>query len=176
MSDRGLRTAVVATVIACFVGLGLGLLVAHLLRPGEEDIRSAARSLVPPGAEIVNDTEVTGSPLIVGGYSVSVNFQGGAQGDDQLLAAVEQTAAEGAWNESAREQAPGATTITYGRDGVTAVVQVLRSRGRVGGEVDARGDTGAEDARRNLAALAGVVLVGGGTALIFWLRRGRRLR
>ena len=176
MSNRGLRTAVPVTLLACVVGLGLGLLVAHILRPSEEDIRSAARSLVPPGAEIVNDTEVTGSPLIVGGYSQSVEFQGGAQGDDQFLAAVERTAADGSWTESAREQAPGATTITFEHDGVMAVVQVLRNRGRVGGEVDARGDTGAQDARRNIAGLAGVVVVGGGTALIIWLRRGRRLR
>lgn len=159
--------------MACVVGLIGGLIVIFLLRPGNADVRSAAGSLVPTGAEVLKDIADTGLPLAGDSYSVSIDYQGGAPDENALLSAVERLAAEGSWRETGRELAPGATMITYRRDGIIAFVELQRNRGRVAGGVDARRDGSTQGGRRIAAALAGAALVGGGTAIVLRLRRPR---
>lgn len=173
MSGQSRRQGV-AIGLACVAGLIGGLIVAFLLRPGNADVRSAAGSLVPPGAEVVKDIGDAGLPLAGDSYSVSIDYQGGAPDENALLSTVERLAAERSWRETAREQAPGATMITYRRDGIIAFVEVQRNRGRVAGGVDARRDGSTQGGPRVLAAVAGALVVGGGTAIVLRLRRPRQ--
>lgn len=174
MSARRGRVEAIAIVAASIAGLVAGLVVAFVLRPSNEDVRSAARSLVPPGAEVVRDIGDTGLPLGGDSYSVSVEYERGAANENELLVSVEQLAARGSWKETAREQAPGATMITYRRDGVIAFVDVQRNRGRVAGGVDARRDGSTQGGPRILAGMVGALLAGGGTALTLRSRRTQK--
>lgn len=176
MSARRGRGEAKAIVAASIAGLVAGLIGAFMLRQSNEDVRSAARSLVPPGAEVVRDIGDSGLPLGGDSYSVSVEYEGGAANEADLLMSVEQLAAGGSWEETAREQAPGATMITYRRDGVIAFVDVQRNRGRVAGGVDARRDGSTQGRPRILAASAGALLAGGGTALMMRMRRTQKQR
>ncbi|HSH59835.1 MAG TPA: YtxH domain-containing protein [Acidimicrobiales bacterium] len=122
------RAVIAAGVVA---GLIAGVALAYLLRPSGAEMRAAARSLVPPGAQVITDQEITGHPLVVPHY-VRIEFRGGDPPEEALVGEVEEVAREAGWSmtdgEKHQEQ-PSCTTsamawtreFPYGiRSGLTA--------------------------------------------------------
>src|SRR5215210_4553952 len=106
------------------LGVVVGYMVPCFIGPGRDDIRSAARDLVPAGARVTQESEKTGSSLIVGPYQATVRFKGGATNSDQLLSEIRDLARAQGWKETEPGAFSGAD-MAYFRGGVIANVAVL---------------------------------------------------
>ncbi|MGH2808454.1 MAG: hypothetical protein ACRDKT_14400 [Actinomycetota bacterium] len=133
MSDRGARPALIAPVVAAIVGAVIGFLVPTWLGPSQRDMQEAAAELVPESAAVTNETENTGSILIVGSYFAVVEFEAPGTTASQLFDDAIGNAEQLGWSISDEPTSFGAATISMAaRDGLEAEIRAVASDTPVG--------------------------------------------
>jgi hypothetical protein len=133
MSDRRARPAFIAPVVAAIVGAVIGFLVPTWLGPSHRDMWEAAADLVPARAAVTNETENTGSGLIVGSYFAVVEFEAPGTTASQLLDDAVANAEQLGWSTSDEPTSFGAATISMAtRGGLKAEIRAVAPDSLVG--------------------------------------------
>ena len=130
MTRRFLKQ-VAAALGLLVAGVIAGLVVAHVLGPTNGDVRAAARSLVPPGAVITEQSSgyVGGfgkGPGLQGPYEVYIHTSEGGEDHSQRVAAFGRQAEKTGWRLMHMEDREGAAFRRYRREAITAEVSIDR--------------------------------------------------
>ena len=135
-------------VLLGVAGMVAGVLVARVLMPGREEMRLAAYQFVPAGASHVKESQNTGHPLIVGSYSVHLEFE------SPLPARP-----PGTWRLAQESRYRGGTKLSYAKGVLSASVISLVPSGdkRVSVEIDEQVQNRHYLAAAALGALGGSV-------------------
>ena len=129
--------------------MAAGLLVVRASMPGREEMRSAAYRFIPEGARQVKESENTGHPLIVGSYSVHVEFK----------SALPPRPPDTTWQLQLASRYPGGAKHSY-TQGVlsTSLISLLRcGERRVAVEIDQNAKRRRYLSGASLGALGGYV-------------------
>ena len=127
----GHRSAVVGgatvAVLAAVLGACLGGWASRFVPPTNADVRTAARSLVPPGVSVVSVTARNrGGFPVRGPYGASVKVLGPEIGYEERVRTHQEQADRSDWQLDRAEAFPNGEVLHHRRSGISATGSVFR--------------------------------------------------
>ena len=107
--------------LALILGAGGGLATSYFFRPGDAEIRSAVRSLVPPGVTVVGEghgREGASIAPVFEPYVAVVRTSGGPASAEERVDFFRRQAAASGWREVSSERSRNSVHLVYIRNGI----------------------------------------------------------
>ena len=112
-----------AAALALVLGAVGGLAASYFFRPSDAEIRSAVRSLVPPGVTVVGEGHGKQGGSILPTfepYIAVVRTSGGPANAEERVESFRRQAATSGWREVSSERSQNSVHVQYVRNGITA--------------------------------------------------------
>jgi hypothetical protein len=159
------RTLGAWTLIASVAAGAFALLAGvALIPPSRDELRQAARALVPPSATTTDLGENTGSELVSGQYFASADFAANAPTSEELNSSAIEHAVQMGWEIIRVDEGPYARE-TWLRRGML-IAELFVPDERVEGEWHVREDRGATRGAVLAVVIAAPVVVVAGSVLV----------
>ena len=151
-------TRLALAALALLIGAVGGLATSYFFRPSDAEIRSAVRTLVPPGVVVVDEGHgKTGGPILptFEPYRAVVRTSGGPANAEERVDLFRRQAQAGGWRQISIVRSANAVRVQYVRKGIRGGSAMILDESVA--SLSTRRDAGATTRRRVTGASIGAV-------------------